>query len=211
MFFPLQFIKSQLLTSIPYPDQDFSGQTIIVTGANTGLGREAARHLVRLNASKVIIAVRDVAKGQIAATDIVESCKVSPATVDVWSLDLSNYESIKSFCQRAGSLDRLDGVLQNAGIMPTKFSVLEDQESTITVNVIGATLLGLLVLPKLQSSAEKTGLRGRLEFVGSDLQYIAMFKEAETSGTLMDALKDEKTAVMGDRLFLPRKCCAYLR
>lgn len=39
---------------LPYPDVDCTGRTIVVVGANIGLGKEAARHFVRLNASKVI-------------------------------------------------------------------------------------------------------------------------------------------------------------
>ena len=51
--FIISYFKSQLLTSLPVPDQDFTGQTIVVTGLNTGLGLEAARHFVRLHADKV--------------------------------------------------------------------------------------------------------------------------------------------------------------
>jgi len=93
----------------------------------------------------------------------------------------------------------LDAVIQNAGILTTKFAVSEDQESTITVNVIGAVLLGLSVLPKLQESAAKYKVQGRMTFVGSDLIYIAKFKEKEASGSVFDALKVKEGADMDDR------------
>lgn len=45
------FFKSQLLTKLPYPSKKFTGQTLIVTGSNVGIGLEAARHFVRLEVS----------------------------------------------------------------------------------------------------------------------------------------------------------------
>lgn len=58
---------------LPYPNKDFSGQTIIVTGSNVGLGLEAARHFTRLNAEKIILAVRNLEKGDVAKKSIEES------------------------------------------------------------------------------------------------------------------------------------------
>jgi retinol dehydrogenase-12 len=45
-----RFLKQQF-TSLPYPTQNFTGKTVIVTGSNTGLGKEAARHIARLGAA----------------------------------------------------------------------------------------------------------------------------------------------------------------
>jgi len=202
MFFPLQFLKSQLFVRLPYPTSNFSGQTIIVTGSNTGLGKEAVRHLVRLGAAKVIIAVRSTAKGQAAAEDILQSTKAKDASViELWQLDFADPQSIKAFAKRAQGLDRLDGVIQNAGILPQKFEYIDawEQESTIAINVLAPALFGTLMLPILQSSARKTGLRGRLAFNGSDLHYIATFKEGESEGPALDVLRRRETTDMGAR------------
>jgi len=163
------FLKSQLLTSIPKPTATFSGQTVIVTGSNTGLGREAARQIVGLGAAKVIIAVRTVTKGEAAAQDIVKSCGVPKATVEVWQLDMSDPESVKSFAMRASSLKRLDAALLNAGILTSKWDTVGGVESHVAVNVIGALLLTCLLLPIMRQSAAHTGVRGRLSIVGSDM------------------------------------------
>ena len=144
----LNFLYSQLLVSLPYPKKEFTGQTIIVTGSNTGLGLEAARHLTRLNAGKVILAVRNIDKGEAAKTSIEESTN-RPGVVEVWQLDLSSYESVKQFARKADDLERLDVLLENAGIMTTKFSMAEKDESNVTINVVSTFLLGLLLLPKL--------------------------------------------------------------
>ena len=51
-----EFLYAQLVTSIPIPTASFSGQTIIITGANRGLGFEAAKHFVRLDVARLILA-----------------------------------------------------------------------------------------------------------------------------------------------------------
>jgi len=128
------FFHSQFFVTPEYPTTDCTGKTIIVTGANTGLGKEAARHYVRLNAAKVIVACRNLDKGESAKRDI-ETSTGRKGAVDVWQLDLSSYESVKQFAEKARTLDRLDSIVENAGINTTKYETMEDNESTITVNV----------------------------------------------------------------------------
>lgn len=128
------FMYSQLFITPPAPTTDCTGRTIIVTGANTGLGKEVAQHYVRLNAEKVIIACRSLDKGEAAKRDI-EKKTGRPGAVEVWQLDLSSYESVKQFAERAKSLKRLDSLVENAGINTDKFRVFEGNESTVTVNV----------------------------------------------------------------------------
>ncbi|KAK3112547.1 hypothetical protein LTR53_011080 [Teratosphaeriaceae sp. CCFEE 6253] len=163
------FLKSQLLVSIPKPTDDLTGQTILVTGSNTGLGREAARQIVGLGAAKVILAVRTISKGEAAAQDIIHSCNVPPATVEVWQLDMSDPESVKTFAKRTSTLKRLDAAILNAGLLTQKFEAYAGVESHLAVNVIGTLLLMCLLLPVMRRSAAFTGLRGRLSVVGSDI------------------------------------------
>ncbi len=199
MGYATTFLYSQLFVKLPYPNSDFSGQTIIVTGSNTGLGLEAARHFLRLKAAKVILAVRTISKGEAAAAEITASTNTPKSRVEVWQVDLSHSDSVKAFAARVNTLDRLDAFVQNAGILTQKFEIVEGQESHIAINVTNAVLLGLLVMPKLRESAARYGTRGRLTFVGSDLQYIAKFKEADASGSLYEVLASKELADMGDR------------
>lgn len=92
----------------PYPDADCSGKTVIVTGSNTGLGKEAVRHFVRLKAKKVIVAVLSIAKGEAARADIEADTK-NPGVIEVWELDYSSYASVKAFPAKAATLDLIDG------------------------------------------------------------------------------------------------------
>jgi retinol dehydrogenase 12 len=60
---PIRAFKTQV-TPLPVPTNDFSGKTVIVTGANVGLGLAAAQHFVRLNAQRVILGCRSLVKGE---------------------------------------------------------------------------------------------------------------------------------------------------
>ena len=124
-----KFFYSQLFVTPPVPSKDLTGKTIIVTGANTGLGKEAARHYVRLNAERVIIACRSLDKGEAAKKDI-EASTGRKGAIEVWQLDLSSYESVKQFAARAKSLSRLDSIVENAGISTANYKSLEGNEST---------------------------------------------------------------------------------
>jgi retinol dehydrogenase-12 len=123
----LALLRSQLLVSLPVPTASFANETVIITGANTGLGREAAKHIVRLGASKVILAVRTVSKGEDARKYIEKETKKT-GVMEVWQLDMSSTESIKAFSQRANSLERLDVLIANAGIWPTAHETVESNE-----------------------------------------------------------------------------------
>ncbi|RAL59151.1 hypothetical protein DID88_006707 [Monilinia fructigena] len=57
MVFFIDHLKSHTIVSLPIPKKKFTGQTIIVTGSNSGLGLEAAREFARLDAQKVILAL----------------------------------------------------------------------------------------------------------------------------------------------------------
>ncbi|MGH3541685.1 MAG: SDR family NAD(P)-dependent oxidoreductase, partial [Mycobacterium sp.] len=82
----------------------FAGRTVIVTGANSGLGAVAARELARVGA-QVILAVRNTGKGQAAARDMT-------GDVEVRRLDLQDLDSVRQF---ADGVDAVDVLINNAG------------------------------------------------------------------------------------------------
>ena len=185
------FLYSQLFVTPPYPKTSFSGQTIIVTGSNVGLGLEAARHFVRLNAAKVIIAVRNLKAGEEAKRDI-ERTTNRTDVCEVWELDLASYDSVKAFGRRANDLSQLHAVVENAGIATDKHSIAEKDERTITVNVVSTFLLALLLLPKLRSTAKEIGSPTKLTIVSSEVHgWVSIEKELAT-GNVFDAIRDPK-------------------
>ncbi|KAL8928114.1 MAG: hypothetical protein Q9172_001024 [Xanthocarpia lactea] len=194
----LYFWRSQLLFAPPLPTTQFTSQTIIVTGSNVGLGLEAARYFVRLNAAKVILAVRSVEKGEAAKRSIIASEQKSSDIVEVWPLDLSSYDSVKQFAQKASGLQRLDVLLNNAGIVTEIFTLREGQESSITVNAISPLLLSLMLLPKLRETAARFNTLPRLVFVESFVHHMTTFPERKAE-SIFEEFKVKERARMDDR------------
>ncbi|GAD95910.1 short-chain dehydrogenase, putative [Paecilomyces variotii No. 5] len=194
-------IFSNFFVPLPYPNTSFENQTIIVTGSNTGLGFEASRHLVRLGVRKLIMGVRNREKGEKAKREILNSTDRKDDCIEVWDLDMDSYDSVKKFAARAtASLDRLDGLLANAGMMTTEFRKSEDNERTITVNVVSTFLLCLLLVPKLHESAEKFQINPRIVIPNSALHYMAPTKELDPSnGEIFARLNNADTADMSGR------------
>lgn len=205
----LLFLKNQLFTSLPYPTDDFTGQTIIVTGANVGLGFEAARHFTRLRAAKVILGVRNLDKGETARQSIEESTQ-RRGVVEVWALDLSSYESVKQFATRVERLNRLDAIVENAGIATRTYTRTEDNESTITTNVVSTFLLALLVLPKLRESATKFNMTPRLSIVSSGVHVRTDLPERRNAN-ILKTLNDKETADMAGRYFFQTRLAGFRR
>lgn len=194
---PIAFMRSQFFAVPPYPAKKYTNQTIIVTGSNTGLGLEASRHFVRLDAAKVILAVRTLEKGE-AAKRSIEQSTGRTGVVEVWQLDLAHYESVKDFARRAQGLERLDILVENAGILTSRFVKTEDNESSITTNVVSPVLHSLLLLPKLRETGARFNTLPRLVFVTSFVHFMTQFPEREEE-RIFEALADEKKSNMADR------------
>ncbi|KAM0205309.1 hypothetical protein ACHAQI_009294 [Fusarium lateritium] len=185
------------LEHIPVPTTSFKGQTVIVTGSNTGLGLEAANHFVRLDAEVVILAVRSLKRGEAAKASI-ESSTGRKGVVQVWQLEMDKYDSIKSFASKCNSLERLDVVVENAGVLRNTFEESEGTEISIKVNVIGTFLLALNLFPMLRKSHERTGRVSRLVITSSSVHYNAKFRERHEP-SIFDALNENKQSYLNDR------------
>ncbi|OAG41308.1 hypothetical protein AYO21_04471 [Fonsecaea monophora] len=197
------FLHSQFFGTPPYPTQTFSGQVVIVTGSNVGLGFEAARHFYRLNCAKLILAVRTISKGQTAKEEIVRSVKHrsdGAEAIEVWPLDLTSTESTLAFADRVKKeLTRVDAVVENAGINNMSWAVSEGFEQTIQVNVVNTLLLGLSVLPKLRETKRQfPESNPHLEIVNSEAHRFSSFKEVNAPD-IYATLNDEKSADMLSR------------
>jgi NAD(P)-dependent dehydrogenase (short-subunit alcohol dehydrogenase family) len=151
----------------------FAGQTVIVTGANVGLGLEASVKFVQLGADKVVLAVRTLSKGEEAKKEIERRTKRS-GVLDVWHLDMMDYDSIKAFADRATrELERLDIACLNAGVAMIDFKQSQyGYERTLQVNLLSTALLALLLMPKLRASKTAT-FTPVLEIVGSSNHFLA--------------------------------------
>lgn len=105
---------------------DLTGKTIIVTGGNAGLGYESARQFLILKASRVILAVRTRSKGQEAVSALRADPAVKEAnpeaTIEVFELDLDDYQSAIKFAEQVKhEVKELDILLNNGGTVFSKF------------------------------------------------------------------------------------------
>lgn len=75
---------------------------------------------------------------------------------------------MKAFCKRVGGLERVDAIVENAGVATPVFELAEGMEMTVTVNVVSTFLMALLVLPKLRECAARYNMVPRLTIVASD-------------------------------------------
>ncbi|KAK2811633.1 hypothetical protein FQN50_001975 [Emmonsiellopsis sp. PD_5] len=184
----LTFVKDQHqhLPLIPTPSS-CKDTTYIITGANTGLGYQAAKHLVNLSCKRVILGVRSLAKGE-AAKATIEAETGRKGIAEVWHLDLASYASVKAFAERVKGLDRVDGIIENASLALAKFERAEGMEMSLTVNNISTMLLAVLVLPKLSESAERFGIVPRLTVVGSGVAMEAKGELEKIEGDILDGL-----------------------
>ena len=164
-----------------------------MTGANTGLGFEAAQHLVALGAAKVILGVRNASAGEAAKAKIDEATKTSKVA-EVWALDLASYASVKAFAKRAiTDLDRIDALIENAGVAGHTKAKVEGRVMDVTVNVLSTLLLGVLLLPKMSESARRFSILPHLVIVtssysfGSEAQW-EKIKDAPLAGMDDDAM-----------------------
>ncbi|WP_226482487.1 oxidoreductase [Natrinema amylolyticum] len=131
-------------TADKIPDQ--SGCTVVITGANSGIGREATRELAR-NGATVIMACRSVERGEDAAGDVRED--VPDADLRVEECDLGDLESVRAFAERLAD-ETIDVLINNAGVMAIPRSETEDGfETQFGVNHLGHFALTGLLLENL--------------------------------------------------------------
>ena len=161
---------------------------------------EAARHIVALGASKLIIAVRSTEKGEAAKRDIEGSTKCSSNVIEVWPLDLCSYASVKAFTARASKdLPRVDVLLESAGVAMLRWDWAEDNELSLTVNVVSTFLLALLMLPKLKETAAKFNTRPNLSVVTSDTHFFVDFKEGSAPEGIFNHMNKKSNANIDER------------
>jgi NAD(P)-dependent dehydrogenase (short-subunit alcohol dehydrogenase family) len=128
-----------------------TGKTCIVTGANTGIGKETALGLAKLGAS-VVMVCRDRDRGEAARLEIKQ--KSGSDRVELMICDFASQKSIRQFADDFKQRnDRLDVLVNNAGVVLRERTLTEDGvESTFGINHLGYFLVTNLLLDLLKKS-----------------------------------------------------------
>lgn len=211
----MDFFKAQF-TKIPQiVPSNLDTCTVLITGANAGIGLEVAREILKSKPKRLILAVRNLERGNTAATEL--SKAKSPSTeIDVRQLDQSSFASIKGFAEGLSG-QPVDIAILNAGkyqwpvarcyeltnrIAGTwsfKWGQTADgYETDLHVNVLGPSLLSLYLLPNLRAAAaartpQSTAPKPHLCFVSSGLHTMAKFSERKLpTEEVIAALNDQK-------------------
>ncbi|XP_036407727.1 retinol dehydrogenase 13-like isoform X1 [Megalops cyprinoides] len=135
------------------PSKDkIQGKTVVITGANTGLGKETARELAK-RGGRIIMGCRNMEKCETAAREI--RGETLNKHVYARHIDLASIKSIREFANRVNQEEeRVDILINNAGVMRCPAWKTEDGfDMQFGVNHLGHFLLTNRLLEKLKSSA----------------------------------------------------------
>ncbi|CAG9944880.1 unnamed protein product [Clonostachys rosea f. rosea IK726] len=183
-----------------------NGQTAVVTGSNGGLGLEASRQLLQHGLSRLIMAVRSQASGDGAAEMLRK--EFPDVHIQVWLLDMADYDSIHAFTKRYQDLGRVDYTILNAAMQSSNFEHHEKtgHELVFQVNYISTVLLCMLLAPILKDMtySSLTVQPPVLSIVGSDTMYFSKFSPAGLVFLRMDnpGSYERMTQYMDSKLLL---------
>lgn len=177
--------------------ESFEGQVVLVTGANTGLGLEAAKKVAALGADKLIITTRSQSKGEssklqikqsLTATNCIQRTEIVPLV-----LDLSSPEGVKAFVEELNTTTKkLDAAILNAGMNQPQYRTSpEGFEEMIQVNTVSTVFLASSLLPLLLSTGQTNNTQTHLTFVSS--RNAAMSLSFPTSTAVMTSATPLKT------------------
>ena len=127
-------------------------KNVIITGANSGLGFEAAKKIAANKEYRVILACRNKVKAQAAKEDIINA--TGNENVEVQIIDTSSFESVRNFAKNIiDSGIKLDVLINNAGISPMRGTGLtaDGFDIVFETNYLGHFLLTQLLLPVMNA------------------------------------------------------------
>ncbi|KAJ6584790.1 hypothetical protein B0H19DRAFT_926764 [Mycena capillaripes] len=173
----LGFIRSQCAKRPPVEKVDLTGQTVVVVGANAGLGFEATKHFASMNPGRLILACRSQSKGQEALEKI--QAETGCKTAELWIVDLAEFDSVRRFADRfEQDGGRLDILVANAAVILEKYEATKDGwETCLQVNCLSMPLLSMLLLPHMVRTAQEYSTVPRIVVVASEVHFWASIEK----------------------------------
>lgn len=108
LFLRRLFPQQKAVKLLQYPANTMRGKTVIVTGANSGIGKAVCAELVKLQA-RVIMACRDLRSAEEAAQDIKKEAGPEQGQVVIKHLDLASLKSVREFCEEINKVSECAG------------------------------------------------------------------------------------------------------
>ncbi|CAI6327717.1 unnamed protein product [Periconia digitata] len=178
------------------PNITFDGKTVLVTGANAGLGYEAAVKYAQKGVTKLILAVRTQSKGEETKRKIMERSGRTDDFMSILLVDLTNISSVQGFAiALEKETTQLHIALLNAGMAAPSFVKLDTgYETALQVNVLSTALMAALILPILRRTTNVTGSPSHLTFVNSNGHIWVKRSSYQNThnGNLLEHLNDPK-------------------
>ena len=165
------------------PDQ--TGKLVVVTGANSGTGKEAAKRLAAAGA-RVVMAVRTPAKGEAARAEIL--AEHPDAQLEIRRIDLADLASVREFADGLAAAEQhLDLLVNNAGVMtpPSRIATKDGFELQFGSNYLGPFALTVRLLPlilaapapRIATMSSGAAYMGKIDF--DDLHWQTLDGDAE--------------------------------
>jgi NAD(P)-dependent dehydrogenase (short-subunit alcohol dehydrogenase family) len=179
--------------------------TVVITGANSGIGKEAALRFAQ-NDFKVVMACRSIEKSRKVQEEIIK--RSGNNDVQLMKLDMSSFESIKEFTEKfKKEFPKLDILINNAGYFEhgAKYKLSENNiELTFATNVVGPFLLTNLLLDSLKKSNDPRVLNASSNIIKHffspnkqiDFENLQVIKDKNFKHSVYNSYRNSKIALL---------------
>ncbi|KAI0341936.1 short-chain dehydrogenase [Trametopsis cervina] len=197
----LDFLVCQFTRVPPVLTTDLAAKTVVVVGANAGIGLECSKHFAKMRPARLILACRSEQKGRQAVERIAQDTSYK---AELELVDMTSFESVSAFAERLEG-QPIDIVVLNAGVLRSEYKATQDGwEESVQVNHLSTALISFLLVPNLLKAAEINGTTSRLVLVASEVHFWTKFTEEHVQRGILAQLNDKEIStpkVMGNRYF----------